>query len=101
MPTASQAPRAEQPPNLPCDALNVHLMRLRLRPQGTEIWLDEQKALIERIRDSGLIRLPAGVRASEEMKDENLADSVMLDLILAWQSGRLLYFSRKGLDRVV
>jgi hypothetical protein len=76
-------------------------MRLRLRPQGTEAWLDEQAALIELIRQSGLVRLPAGVRPSDELRDENLADSVMLDLMIAWQQGRLLYFSRKGLDRVV
>jgi hypothetical protein len=100
MPAASLADRADLP-HFPCDALNVQLMRLRLRPQGTETWLDEQTTLINRIRHSGLIRLPAGVRASDELQDENLADSVMLDLMVAWQSGRLLYFSRKGLDRVV
>ena len=76
-------------------------LRLRLRPQGTETWLDEQAALIDCIRDSDLIRLPQGVRSTQEMRDDNLADSVMLDLMLAWQNGRLLYFSRKGLDRVV
>lgn len=90
-----------EPPQFPCDGLNAQLMRLRLRPQGTEAWLDEQTALIDRVRDSGLVRLPAGVRPTEEMKDENLADSVMLDLMLAWQGGRLLYFSLKGLDRIV
>jgi hypothetical protein len=88
-------------PRFPCDALNVQLMRLRLRPQGTEAWLDEQAALIEQIRGSGMVRLPAGVRFSDELRDDNLADSVMLDLMTAWQAGRLLYFSRKGLDRVV
>jgi hypothetical protein len=100
MPAPSLPARADLP-HFPCDALNVQLMRLRLRPQGTETWLDEQTALINRIRTSGLIRLPAGVRANDELQDENLADSVMLDLMVAWQSGRLLYFSRKGLDRVV
>jgi hypothetical protein len=100
MPAPSQTARADLP-HFPCDALNVQLMRLRLRPQGTETWLDEQTALINRIRTSTLIRLPAGVRANDELQDENLADSVMLDLMVAWQSGRLLYFSRKGLDRVV
>jgi hypothetical protein len=98
-------PAVHQPerelPHFPCDALNVQLMRLRLRPQGTESWLDEQKALIDAIRNSGLVRLPPGVRLPEDTQDDNLADSVMLDLMVAWQQGRLLYFSRKGLDRVV
>jgi hypothetical protein len=96
MPTASQPARAEVQ-RFPCDALNVQLMRLRLRPQGTEAWLDEQAALIEQIRHSGLVRLPPGV----VLADDHLADSIMLDLMIAWQAGRLLYFSRKGLDRVV
>lgn len=100
MPAASQPARADEQ-RFPCDALNVRLMRLRLRPQGTEAWLDEQAALIEQIRDSGLVRLPAAARASDELRDEHLADSIMLDLMVAWQAGRLLYFSRKGLDRVV
>jgi hypothetical protein len=100
MPQSSQPARVELA-QFPCDALNVRLIRMRLRPQGTETWLDEQDKLIDRIRTSGLIRLPQGVRPTEEMKDEHLADSVMLDLMVAWQSGRLLYFSRKGLDRVV
>jgi hypothetical protein len=100
MPDASPLAGAPTQP-FPCDALNVQLMRLRLRQPGTESWLDEQDTLIDRVRHSGLVRLPAGVRASDELRDESLADSVMLDLIVAWQSGRLLYFSRKGLDRVV
>ncbi len=100
MPAASQPARAHSE-RFPCDALNVGLMRLRLRPQGTEAWLDEQAALIERIRHSGLVRLPAGVRPPDDLHDEHLADSIMLDLMIAWQDGRLLYFSRKGLDRVV
>jgi hypothetical protein len=100
MPAASQPARTEAD-RFPCDVLNVQLMRLRLRPQGTEAWLDEQAALIEQIRQSGLVRLPAGVRPSDELRDEHLADSIMLDLMIAWQQGRLLYFSRKGLDRVV
>lgn len=92
------------PPELtafPCDGLNVQLMRLRLRPAGTEARLDEEAALVRRVRESGLVRLPAGVRATGEMQDDRLADSVMLDLMVAWRSGRLLYFSLKGLDRVV
>jgi hypothetical protein len=100
MPAASQPDRADEQ-HFPCDGLNVQLMRLRLRPQGTEAWLDEQAELIEQIRHSGLVRLPAGVRPTGELRAEHLADSVMLDLMIAWQSGRLLYFSRKGLDRVV
>src|SRR5688500_6090303 len=100
MTAASQPARADLP-HFPCDALNVQLLRLRLRPQGPETWLDEQTALIDRIHDSGLIRLPGGVRATDELKHEDLAYSVMLDLMIAWQSGRLLYFSRKGLDRIV
>src|SRR5262249_39031320 len=58
-------------------------------------------ALVERIRDSGLVRLPPGVRPTPEMQEDHLADSIMLDLMVAWQEGRLLFFSRKGLDRVV
>jgi hypothetical protein len=100
MPHASQPARADHT-RFPCDALNVQLMRLRLRPQGTEAWLDEQSDLIDRIRQAGLVRLPAGVRPTHELRDDHLADSVMLDLMVAWQEGRLLYFSRKGLDRVV
>jgi hypothetical protein len=100
MTAVSQAARADGP-HFPCDALNVQLMRLRLRPPGTETWLDEQTALIETIRHSGLVRLPAGVRPTDELSDQHLADSVMLDLMIAWQGGRLLYFSRLGLDRIV
>jgi len=94
-------PALSEPQHFPCDALNVQLMRLRLRPQGTEAWLDEQTALIDCIHDSGMIRLPAGVRATAELNDDDLAYSVMLDLMVAWQGGRLLFFSRKGLDRIV
>jgi hypothetical protein len=100
MPAASQPVRVDAQ-RFPCDALNVQLMRLRLRPQGTEPWMDEQTELIEQVRTSGLVRLPAGVPITDELRDDRLADSIMLDLIVAWQSGRLLYFSRKGLDRVV
>ena len=98
---SASPPAPNEPQHFPCDALNVQLMRLRLRPQGTETWLDEQRELIDLIHDSGLIRLPAGVRATAELKDEDLAYSVMLDLMVAWQGGRLLFFSRKGLDRIV
>lgn len=101
MRSSQPGPTRGESPRFPCDALNVRLMRLRLRPQGTEAWLDEQTELIERIRTSGLVRLPPGVRVTEELRDDHLADSVMLDLMIAWQDGRLLYFSRKGLDRVV
>lgn len=98
---ATNQPARADLPSFPCDALNVQLMRLRLRPQGTEARLDEEKALINLVRKSSLVRPPVGVRVPEEVRDGNLADSVMLDLMIAWQNGRLLYFSRKGLDRVV
>ena len=40
MRSSQPRPSRGEAPRFPCDALNVQLMRLRLRPQGTETWLD-------------------------------------------------------------